>query len=284
MFETETGLGLPEEEVAYLAMHIGAALERQRHRTPLRKRLGVVAGCGAGATSMLLAQIASHFPQAEVTGVYSLADILKSPPADIDAIISTVRLTLENVPCAVISPLVDQRDLRAIEDLLDLIPSVPHDDGPLSKPSPLPSLRLRRSAIRVGVSAADWRAAVRAAGRILLKSGYCENRYIDAMIRQIDTYGSYVVLQGGVAIPHARPNDGVIKPGMSLVKLARPVAFPGMGSHQVNTIIALALPERIEPRQLGFLRDLVFRGGAERLAQAHDIAGLLKALGDAVSG
>lgn len=71
----------------------------------------------------------------------------------------------------------------------------------------------------------DWREAVKKSGEILLKNGIIEERYIDAAIKNIETLGNYIVLTDNVAMPHARPEDGVKETGLSLLVIKEGVDF-----------------------------------------------------------
>jgi len=82
------------------------------------------------------------------------------------------------------------------------------------------SALLPRSAIRVGVEAADWRAAVTAAGDVLVSSGATAPAYTGEMIAAIEQMGSYMVIAPGIALPHARPSPAVLRVGLSVVALA----------------------------------------------------------------
>lgn len=84
---------------------------------------------------------------------------------------------------------------------------------------------LTENHIILDVECADWREAVKKSGEILLKEGYIEERYIDAMINNIEVNGPYVVLSKGVAVPHEGLEKGSIKMGMSLIRLKEPVPF-----------------------------------------------------------
>ena len=55
--------------------------------------------------------------------------------------------------------------------------------------------------------------------------GYIEARYIDAMIRNIEENGPYVVLSKGFAVPHEGLEQGSIRVGMYLIRLKEPVPF-----------------------------------------------------------
>lgn len=79
--------------------------------------------------------------------------------------------------------------------------------------------------IQLDVECTDWREAVRTAAQPLLRDGYIEARYIDAMIDNIEENGPYVVLCPGFAVPHEGMNQGSIKVGMNFIRLKTPVDF-----------------------------------------------------------
>ncbi|MHA1505659.1 MAG: PTS sugar transporter subunit IIA [Candidatus Asgardarchaeia archaeon] len=94
--------------------------------------------------------------------------------------------------------------------------------------------------IRIGVDVKDKEEAIRAAGRILVDNGYVEERFIDAMIKILHELGPYIVIAKGIALPHARPEDGVKRPGMALITLKNPVNFGSSENDPVDIVIALA--------------------------------------------
>lgn len=84
---------------------------------------------------------------------------------------------------------------------------------------------LSPSHITLDVECRDWREAVKISGEKLMAEGYIEKRYIDAMIRNIEEHGPYVVLSPGFAVPHEGLEAGSIKVGMHLIRLKTPVNF-----------------------------------------------------------
>lgn len=97
--------------------------------------------------------------------------------------------------------------------------------------------------ILVGVEVKDWREAVRVAGEILYKNGKIKKEYIDAMINTVKSMGPYAVIAPGVALPHARPEDGALKVGFSIVVLKKPVKF-GSPNDPVKVVIAFSSPDK----------------------------------------
>ncbi|UYG17746.1 PTS sugar transporter subunit IIA [Brachybacterium huguangmaarense] len=96
------------------------------------------------------------------------------------------------------------------------------------------------SAIRLDVPAADWRAAIRAAGALLTASDVAGPAYTDAMIRTVEEHGPYIVLAPGFALAHSRPDASVARTGLALVRLAEPVAFGNPDNDPVTLVMALA--------------------------------------------
>lgn len=95
-------------------------------------------------------------------------------------------------------------------------------------------------AIAVGADADSWQTAVELCGGLLVESGVAEESYVPAMIRTVEELGPYVVIAPGVAIPHARPEDGAVKPGMSLVILREPVEFGSEENDPVDLLFGFA--------------------------------------------
>jgi mannitol/fructose-specific phosphotransferase system IIA component (Ntr-type) len=92
--------------------------------------------------------------------------------------------------------------------------------------------------IKLQAHAKDWQDAVRQGGELLIKGGKCEERYVDAMVEAVKTMGPYMVLAPGLALAHARPEDGVLELGMSVITLETPVEFGSEANDPVSLIIS----------------------------------------------
>lgn len=92
--------------------------------------------------------------------------------------------------------------------------------------------------ISLQVKVTNWEEAVRIAGNLMVQANYCEERYVDAMIKALSDMGPYMVLAPGIALAHARPEDGMLKVGMSLINLAEPVEFGSEKNDPVSLVIA----------------------------------------------
>lgn len=97
---------------------------------------------------------------------------------------------------------------------------------------------LTQDVIQLNVKVDDWESAVRAGGQLLLESGKCAPEYIDAMVRTVKEMGPYMVLAPGLALAHARPDDGTLEVGLSLVTLETPVEFGSKVNDPVELVIS----------------------------------------------
>lgn len=101
-----------------------------------------------------------------------------------------------------------------------------------------------KEAVRIEVDCEDWREAVRVSGQLLVDIGAAEDRYIDAIVDAVERLGPYIVLAPGIAISHARPEDGATAVGFSLARLAEPVEFGAKKNDPVDLMFAFASPDQ----------------------------------------
>jgi len=104
--------------------------------------------------------------------------------------------------------------------------------------SPLGQL-LTPQTVRLRVSAADRSEVVQQAGALLVASGGVEERYVTAMNQVLATLGPYMVIVPGVALLHARPEDGAKRLCMSLLTLEPAVPFGNPDNDPVTVAFAL---------------------------------------------
>ena len=86
----------------------------------------------------------------------------------------------------------------------------------------------------------DWKDAIKMAAEPLLLNDSITSQYIDVMIENVETTGPYIIIGEQVAIPHARPEFGVKKLGMSLLKLEEATHLLNSEANQVEIFICLA--------------------------------------------
>ncbi|WP_234084088.1 PTS sugar transporter subunit IIA [Enterobacter quasiroggenkampii] len=93
-------------------------------------------------------------------------------------------------------------------------------------------------------SVEDWPQALGLCAKPLLDLQVIEPEYVTAIIQQHHTLGPYYVLAPGLAMPHARPEEGAKGLGLSLLKLKQGVSFGAGEFDPVDVIIMLAAPDK----------------------------------------
>ncbi|VBB07122.1 phosphotransferase system eiib component type 2/3 [Lucifera butyrica] len=86
----------------------------------------------------------------------------------------------------------------------------------------------------------DWETCIKDAAQPLLEDHYINQDYVDAMIGAVKKYGPYIVVAKGVALAHARPEDGAAKLGLSIMTLKEPIYFGHESNDPVKLIFCLA--------------------------------------------
>ena len=95
---------------------------------------------------------------------------------------------------------------------------------------------LTKESIVANYHAQDRNDAVCESGRLLVRIGAADPAYVEAMVKNLEVNGTYIVIAPGIAMPHARPEAGAKRVGFSLVTLAQPIAF----GHPTNDPVKLA--------------------------------------------
>lgn len=73
--------------------------------------------------------------------------------------------------------------------------------------------------------ATDWRQAVEIATRPLVAYGAAQPCYVNGIIENTLNWGPYYLIAPGIALPHARPEQGANYNQVSITTLRTPVAF-----------------------------------------------------------
>lgn len=93
--------------------------------------------------------------------------------------------------------------------------------------------------IQIVDSVSDWKQAIRLSAQPLLAKETITEDYIQAIFNSHQKLGPYYVLAPGLAMPHARPEQGVIKNGLSLLHIKQGVFFDAEENDPIYVVIML---------------------------------------------
>ena len=97
--------------------------------------------------------------------------------------------------------------------------------------------------------AETWEEVIRHGGQLMVDAGFTDPSYTEAMVEVVREMGPYIVLAPGLAMPHARPENGAKRVGTALVTLEKPLNFGG-DIQKVGGGIFLCAPNKDEHIQL----------------------------------
>lgn len=100
--------------------------------------------------------------------------------------------------------------------------------------------------INLNIQASDNVDAINQLGKMLVDNGYIDPSYTKSIIEREQTFPTGLVLaSAGIAIPHASPENNVLKNGIAAISLVKPVKFHSMENPDseidVDMVFMLAL-------------------------------------------
>lgn len=116
VIEEHTGISIDENEVGYLALHFGAAIERRKLETGPKKCL-IVCASGMGTAKLIYYKLKSYFgQQLDITGTTEYYKLNEYDLAEIDFVVSSIPIQRLDIPVIEVNTIVSESDLLRIEE------------------------------------------------------------------------------------------------------------------------------------------------------------------------
>ncbi|WP_462399174.1 PTS sugar transporter subunit IIA [Lacticaseibacillus pantheris] len=96
------------------------------------------------------------------------------------------------------------------------------------------------NAIAVRQKDSDPASVLSHTGDLLTAGGFANHHYTTAILDSFRSHGAYFVIAPGITLPHARPEQGARRTGISILTLTRPVEFGNAANGPANLLIGLA--------------------------------------------
>lgn len=255
ILEHGLNLSLGDDETAYILMHILTSLER-KNLAACKPKLAVACNAGIGTGNLLAMLIRKNFDViiSSVCSIHQLDSVIRNSPVDL--IVTTIPVQFADVPTVIVNAIPSDRNLQELrmklaeirDAKMRLTPILRHHSPAAWIPDAVTPVSLKSllhpDCILLDTAAATWEEAIIAAGEPLLWKGCISVNYLNTMVSLIHRYGPYIVLAKGVALAHASPEDGMLLPGISLVRLREPVAFGHEDNDPIWAVFACAMPDK----------------------------------------
>nr|WP_314459516.1 PTS sugar transporter subunit IIA [uncultured Clostridium sp.] len=282
-----------EHEISYFTLLFASVIERNEKQ--VRRTPNVIIVCNAGiSTSEILKSRLEAMFHVNILGTFSLRNaalwLMEHVP---DFIVSTVPFKWKDIQVLKVSPFLSDYDIREIQNQLSFLTARIHLGDVMGiirkyadiKEEQIPALKkelslylgfsekteprkgiyqpmlkeiLTTDLIQAKFSAGSRDEAVRESGRLLVEKGLADEAYIEAMLKNVEVNGTYIVIAPGIAMPHARPEEGAIGIGLSIVTLKEPVVFGHPKNDPVKIVVGLcAIDHQSHLKALTELADIL---------------------------
>lgn len=276
--EKVVGQKIPIEEVGFFSILFGGAITNQKAEA-VEKEVRAMIVCPSGISSSLILQteLKKMFSTIHFQEASSVDQLQSVSEENYDVVFSTIPLDSKK-RVYLVKPLMSQLEKNQLinqvqEELLVPGFSMPSAEEIIKALSPYIELKkgvtdeklykvlnkkmnrlieqkednrpmltelITPEMIQISEQVADWETAIRLAAQPLVDSQKIENRYSEAMIDKVKQYGPFIHIGKGIALPHARPEDGVKALGMSLLKIEKPVLLLDDEKHDIQLFVCLA--------------------------------------------
>ncbi|MFD2628121.1 BglG family transcription antiterminator [Oceanobacillus kapialis] len=273
--EIYVGKPIPDEEVAYITLHFGGWLTKEKKQVETKLNAIIVCENGIGTSNMLRTQLENLIAGLNVTTTLSMREFQKGHH-EADVIFSTNYVKPKDIPVihvpAILTNMEKERVIQRMNELFEAAPpkrdaadhvmdvieryatihqkaelkkeltSLLEQNNPQTKEQKKPMLNelLTEETIQLQDSVSDWEEAIRVTAQPLIDQQSIRPAYVQAMIDNVKELGPYIVIAPRIAIPHARTEAGVERLGMSFLRLKEPVYFSEQEKHRAQLIIVLA--------------------------------------------
>ncbi len=251
--EAEVGETLPDSEIAYIAMHLGAALSDSEKFSHAVHRVVVACPTGMGTSRLLASRLRATFPTLKIVDEVPILDINSDYIAakDFEFIISTVPIHRADKPVLVVSAALIAEDRKKIEEELarqnkqflgsaeELEPRPPFMEG-LAKMTAygraITALMTNYFFVRDKI--ADINEACELAGRLAGDDDLSRKEISKSLLLREDK-GSTLIIGKHMILLHCK-SSGVKAPAFGILQLGEGFKYPADGEIVRTAIVLLA--------------------------------------------
>lgn len=264
---------IPDEEVGYLVMHFGAAIERIQQMS-MRVKALLVCTSGIGSSKLLAVRIQKELPQIDLLTHISWYEVTRISRNDYDIIISTVDLPLPADQYIKISPLLksDEVDklrdyiqntsvlqLRTLQDSKDSMSSLSllTDIGTYSQiiVRLMDQFTVQTLPVPQESRTIELRNVVETMCRFAEQhGGMTQVPQVVERLLEREHLGTQVLSNSGIALFHTR-HEAVQQPMLHLFRFEHPMQWGGLTDQTVDQILLMLGPKEMNKQTLEILSE-----------------------------
>ena len=260
--EKEFKINFTDYEIASMAYQIKSSIKRTKRKNI--KKVLLICGLGYGSSKILEESLKENY-ELDIVDIipYYLADDLIPGYKEVDFILSTIEIHRQfevsyGIPIIKINPIMQEEDFERLTEygieknkanvsLKKLISIIESNAEINDKQKLIDSLKdefedkivndiqktghtlrklLKKENVKFIEKTEDWKEAILQSGNLLVSNRKVTLEYIKEMIELVEKHGPYIVIEEGIAMPHAGISENVLETGISLLVVKEKVALP----------------------------------------------------------
>ena len=260
--EKEFKINFTEYEIASMAYQIKSSIKRTKRKNI--KKVLLICGLGYGSSKILEESLKENY-ELDIVDIipYYLADDLIPGYKEVDFILSTIEIHRQfevsyGIPIIKINPIMQEEDFERLAEygieknkanvsLKKLISIIESNAEINDKQKLIDSLKdefedkivndiqktghtlrklLKKENVKFIERTEDWKEAILQSGNLLVSNRKVTSEYVKEMIELVEKHGPYIVIEEGIAMPHAGISENVLETGVSLLVVKERVALP----------------------------------------------------------
>jgi len=260
--EKEFKINFTDYEIASMAYQIKSSIKRTKRKNI--KKVLLICGLGYGSSKILEESLKENY-ELDIVDIipYYLADDLIPGYKEVDFILSTIEIHRQfevsyGIPIIKINPIMQDEDFEKLAEygieknrtslsLKKLVSIIESNAEINDKQKLIENLKdefedkivndiqktghtlrklLKKENVKFIEGAEDWKEAILQSGNLLVSNRKVTSEYVKEMIELVEKHGPYIVIEEGIAMPHAGISENVLETGISLLVVKERVALP----------------------------------------------------------
>ena len=260
--EKEFKINFTDYEIASMAYQIKTSIKRTKRKNI--KKVLLICGLGYGSSKILEESLKENY-ELDIVDIipYYLADDLIPGYKEVDFILSTIEIHRQfevsyGIPIIKINPIMQDEDFERLAEygieknkanvsLKKLISIIESNAEINDKQKLIDSLKdefedkivndiqktghtlrklLKKENVKFIEGAENWKEAILQSGNLLVSNKKVTSEYVKEMIELVEKHGPYIVIEEGIAMPHAGISENVLETGIALLVVKEKVALP----------------------------------------------------------
>jgi len=260
--EKEFKINFTEYEIASMAYQIKSSIKRTKRKNI--KKVLLICGLGYGSSKILEESLKEYY-ELDIVDIipYYLADDLIPGYKEVDFILSTIEIHRQfevsyGIPIIKINPIMQDEDFEKLAEygieknrtslsLKKLVSIIESNAEINDKQKLIENLKdefedkivndikktghtlrklLKKENVKFIEGAEDWKEAILQSGNLLVSNRKVTSEYVKEMIELVEKHGPYIVIEEGIAMPHAGISENVLETGIALLVVKEKVALP----------------------------------------------------------